>query len=87
MIACAQGSAVARYREPHYARVPMAQETEQPDQPTACGPCRGTGTISSNLGGSAHELPCPWCEGAGIQLAGHDAQARWRAQDDASASA
>jgi hypothetical protein len=36
--------------------------------------------VISNLGGSASELPCPWCDGGGVVLAEHDAQARWREQ-------
>jgi hypothetical protein len=31
--------------------------------------------VISNLGGSAHEVPCPWCEGTGRFMPGHDAQA------------
>jgi hypothetical protein len=43
-----------------------------------CAACRGTGVVISNLGGEAHEVECPWCEGDGVRLRGHDAQARWR---------
>jgi hypothetical protein len=32
----------------------------------------------SNLGGEPSTVTCPWCEGGGIQLAGHDAQAARR---------
>jgi DnaJ-class molecular chaperone len=39
-----------------------------------CTACRGTGTVISNLGGEAKEVPCPWCEGSGRFLPGHDAQ-------------
>ena len=40
-----------------------------------CSPCRGTGQVISNLGGSASQVACPWCEGSGMQIPGHDAQA------------
>ena len=40
-------------------------------------PCRGTGKVISNLGGTPSSVTCPWCEGGGIRLAGIDAQARW----------
>jgi DnaJ-class molecular chaperone len=49
-----------------------------PAQPLSCAPCRGTGRVLSNLGGAAAQVRCPWCEGAGTQLAGHDAQAARR---------
>jgi DnaJ-class molecular chaperone len=47
--------------------------------PSPCSPCRGTGRVISNLGGSPSELACPWCEGTGTRPPGHDAQAHWRA--------
>ena len=40
-----------------------------------CAPCRGTGQVISNLGGSPSQVACPWCEGSGTQIPGHDAQA------------
>jgi len=40
-------------------------------------PCRGSGRVISNLGGAASEVPCPWCAGGGVRLAGVDAQSRW----------
>jgi DnaJ-class molecular chaperone len=52
------------------------------DEPTPgeipCPPCRGTGTVVSNLGGAAHDVTCPWCEGGGVLIPGHDAQAARR---------
>jgi hypothetical protein len=38
-------------------------------------PCRGTGRVISNLGGEQSTVPCPWCGGGGVRLAGIDAQA------------
>lgn len=45
--------------------------------PQECMPCRGTGTLVSNLGGEAKRVQCPWCEGDGERKHGVDAQARW----------
>ena len=28
-----------------------------------CTPCRGTGRLTSGLGGQPHEVQCPWCRG------------------------
>jgi hypothetical protein len=36
--------------------------------------------VVSRLGGSSKTVTCPWCEGTGHVIPGHDAQARWRAQ-------
>jgi len=49
-----------------------------------CSACRGTGTVISNLGGSPSQVECPWCDGTGRFIPGHDAQARHR--DDAAAA-
>ena len=40
-----------------------------------CAPCRGTGQVISNLGASPSQVTCPWCEGGGMLIPGHDAQA------------
>jgi hypothetical protein len=40
----------------------------------ACMPCRGTGRLISGLGGTPHEVVCPWCRGTGKRIAGIDAQ-------------
>ena len=50
-------------------------------------PCRGTGKVISNLGGTPSTVTCPWCEGGGIRLAGVDAQARWAAGNAADSPA
>jgi len=49
-------------------------------EPTPCSPCRGTGKLISNLGGTPSTVTCPWCDGGGIEIRGHDAQARRRAE-------
>jgi hypothetical protein len=46
-----------------------------------CPPCRATGTVVSNLGGSPQQVECPWCGGTGTLKPGTDAQARWREGD------
>jgi hypothetical protein len=40
-------------------------------------PCRGSGKVISNLGGTSSTVTCPWCEGGGVRLTGSDAQAHW----------
>jgi len=48
-----------------------------------CSACRGTGSVISRLGGEAHEVTCPWCDGSGRRLGPeHDAQARHRPDGD-----
>lgn len=49
--------------------------------PAACTACRGTGKVISNLGGAPTTVRCPWCEGTGTFIAGHDAQAHHREAD------
>jgi DnaJ-class molecular chaperone len=44
--------------------------------PRECSACRGTGRVISNLGGSPQDVTCPWCDGTGRFIPGHDAQAR-----------
>jgi DnaJ-class molecular chaperone len=50
----------------------------QPAEPKPCAPCRGTGKLNSNLGGTPQEVECPWCDGTGVFMPGHDAQATRR---------
>ena len=50
-------------------------DENEPAEPAPCSPCRGTGRVISQLGGGASQVECPWCEGTGQQLPGHDAQA------------
>ena len=49
--------------------------TSEPEyDPNQCTACRGTGTLISGLGGTPHEVRCPWCEGIGVRKPGIDAQ-------------
>jgi DnaJ-class molecular chaperone len=50
-------------------------DVQEPAEPAKCQPCRGTGQVLSQLGGTSSEVICPWCEGTGIQIPEHDAQA------------
>jgi DnaJ-class molecular chaperone len=47
---------------------------DEPYDPQRCTACRGTGRVISNLGGERHEVACPWCDGSGRFIPGHDAQ-------------
>jgi DnaJ-class molecular chaperone len=53
-------------------------DVSDPTGTAACPACRETGRVISNLGGTPHEVPCPWCEGTGRRIPGHDAQAAKR---------
>jgi len=52
--------------------------TEEAHQPRECMPCRGSGKVISNLGGTPSTVTCPWCDGGGVRLPGIDAQAKWQ---------
>ncbi len=58
----------------------MADDTQptDPAAPAPCSPCRGTGQVISNLGGTPSTITCPWCEGTGVVIPDHDAQAARR---------
>jgi hypothetical protein len=43
--------------------------------------------VISNLGGSPSTVECPWCDGTGRFIPGHDAQARRRDGESAQADA
>jgi DnaJ-class molecular chaperone len=58
-------------------------QAEDSHGPRECMPCRGTGKVISNLGGTPSTVTCPWCDGGGIRLPGTDAQARWLDSDAA----
>jgi len=51
----------------------MARDDTTPD--TQCRPCRGTGTVISNLGGTPRTVTCPWCGGSG-EFPGPEADAQ-----------
>ena len=53
----------------------MTAPADDAYDPTRCTACRGTGTVTSGLGGTPHPEPCPWCDGTGRFIPGHDAQA------------
>lgn len=55
-----------------------ASEASEAPAPVPCAPCRGEGKLISAAGGEQHEVPCPWCEGTGVTIPGHDAQAARR---------
>jgi DnaJ-class molecular chaperone len=55
---------------------PEAQDSNA--APAPCSPCRGTGSLISGAGGAPTTVPCPWCEGSGVRLPDHDAQAARR---------
>lgn len=55
--------------------------TEEAHQPRECMPCRGSGKVISNLGGTPSTVTCPWCEGGGVRLPGVDAQSKWQEGD------
>ena len=55
-----------------------ASQSEQP-----CSPCRGTGEVVLNVGEETKTEPCPWCEGSGRFIPGHDAQERFQKGSEA----
>jgi DnaJ-class molecular chaperone len=62
------------------AEVSAAQE---PQQPSVCMPCHGTGKVISNLDEHSRKVTCPWCRGGGVRLTGMDAQ-EWQREQVAS---
>lgn len=57
-----------------------AGDTEGAAAPVPCSACRGSGHVISHLGGQRSVVECPWCDGGGVRLADHDAQARRRTE-------
>jgi hypothetical protein len=60
---------------------PNGHDTEDSDAESgpvteagACLACRGTGRLISGLGGTPHEVVCPWCRGTGVRIPGINAQ-------------
>ena len=66
---------------PGYGARPMADDAAPTTEPVQCSPCRGTKSVLSNLGGTLHSIVCPWCEGTGLEIPGHDAQAARRGDE------
>lgn len=64
-----------------------AEDNVVPGEPVACGPCRGRGKVISGAGGDPKEVTCPWCEGGGVTIPGHDAQQAWRERQEPAAQA
>ena len=60
----------------------MTPPDDTEHDPQRCTACRGTGRVSSSLGGDPHQVTCPWCEGSGRFIPGHDAQAAQAADRD-----
>lgn len=52
----------------------MTPGTTEEARSAVCTPCRGTGKLTSGLGGTPHEVVCPWCKGTGEFIPGLDAQ-------------
>jgi hypothetical protein len=76
----AKRAAGSTRRAPAAKGEPAEAESEIPAQdlgPQECMPCRGTGKVTSNLGGQSSLVGCPWCEGSGTRQAGIDAQSTW----------
>jgi hypothetical protein len=67
-------------------RVASDTTAEQHPEPIPCTACRGTGKVISNLGGSPSTVDCPWCDGTGTYIPGHDAQSRHRGADQTASS-
>jgi len=53
----------------------VSPEPKPPEDRSGCSACRGTGKVISGLGGTPHEVVCPWCEGTGRYIPEHDAAA------------
>jgi hypothetical protein len=62
-------------------------QTQESHGPRECMPCRGTGQVISNLGGTPSTVTCPWCDGGGVRLAEVDAQRGWLDAPSATAAA
>jgi DnaJ-class molecular chaperone len=61
-------------------------QAEASHEPRECMPCRGSGLVISNLGGTPNTVQCPWCGGSGLRLPDVDAQAKWLDGADATGS-
>jgi DnaJ-class molecular chaperone len=63
-----------------------ADVPEESHGPRECMPCRGTGKLVSNLGGTPSTVTCPWCEGGGVRMPGIDSQAKWLGEQSGESS-
>jgi DnaJ-class molecular chaperone len=52
----------------------VATDPESDDR-GRCTACRGSGEVISTEGGESRRVRCPWCDGTGRFIPGHDAQA------------
>lgn len=52
----------------------MSAGDDKAEDRGTCTPCRGTGKVTSALGGQLHVVTCPWCGGTGRFQPGRDAQ-------------
>ena len=59
------------------------EEAKEPEGPIPCSPCRGSGKLTSTAGGEPHQVDGPWCEGSGVLIEEHDAQAAQRPEGEA----
>jgi DnaJ-class molecular chaperone len=55
----------------------VATDTDSNDR-GRCTACRGSGEVISTEGGEPRRVRCPWCDGTGRFIPGHDAQAARR---------
>jgi DnaJ-class molecular chaperone len=63
------------------------EQLEESHGPRECMPCRGSGRVTSNLGGTPKTVTCPWCAGGGVRLPDVDAQAAWLERQTAAGTA
>jgi hypothetical protein len=77
------GAAARKGRRPVDDEDDATAPTAETHGPQECLPCRGVGTVISNLGGEPSTVTCPWCQGGGVRLPAMDAQAQWRTGEDA----
>jgi DnaJ-class molecular chaperone len=47
---------------------------QEAESRSTCTACRGTGKVTSSLGGTPSEVTCPWCGGDGRFHPGRNAQ-------------
>jgi DnaJ-class molecular chaperone len=72
---------MSRWAPPDRYRGAAVSTAPEPYDPQRCTACRGTGQVISGLGGTPQKVTCPWCEGTGRYMPGHDAQTARREAD------